>query len=674
MNHPQTSTPTLSALRELASDLWWTWDPESVALFQELAPHRWDHVNHNATALLQELTPGEVAGIEARPDLAARIQAALDRREAVLSGPTWAQQQLPELGRVVYLSMEFGLHQSLRIYSGGLGVLAGDHLRSAADLGLDFTGIGLFYRGGYFRQLVDDGRQAAAYPQSRTDRLPMELVRDAEGAPLRVSVPDGTRHYSVQLWRLRVGHAQLLLLDSDLQENPQELRDICASLYGGDTTRRIRQEVLLGVGGMRALRALGHTPDVLHLNEGHCAFAPVEWIRQKTQAGTPWRDAVRSVQQRTVFTTHTPVPAGHDRFGWDLVNPILGPWRDRAGWPKGTLMDLGRVRPHDLDEALCMTVLALRLSRAANGVSALHGEVSRDMWAELELPIGHVTNGVHPTFWMGTPMQALLDARAPGWRDAWRDVDFWTDAVAAIPDADLWAARQTLKDALRAEISERTGVAVPGDHLLIGFARRFAPYKRANLIFRDPERLTRLLDRGVVLVFAGKAHPRDTAGQDLVADVLRHARDPRFMGRVLFLEGYEMHLGHRMTAGADVWLNNPRRPREASGTSGQKVVLNGGLNCSVLDGWWPEGYDGTNGFAIGDDRDVVDLEQGDARDAEALYTVLEQEVLPLWEARDAQGLPSDWLTAVRRSLCTGVPVFNTHRMVADYAERLYATS
>ncbi|HJN74445.1 MAG TPA: alpha-glucan family phosphorylase [Myxococcota bacterium] len=625
--------PPSRPLSSLAQDLWWTWNPDARRLVEGLDPERYEELGHSLPALLAE-----------RPDLedpaAAALVGAMERYRA--EADTWASRNLPQLGRVAYFSMEFGLHESLRIYSGGLGVLAGDHVRSASDLGLDFVAVGLFYAHGYFRQIVDRGEQASAWPAN----IPWGL----EEMPQRIVVPDGERTYQARIWRQRVGRVELFLLDADVPGNDDDLRAITGALYGGDTRMRIRQEVLLGIGGVRALQALDRMPEVLHLNEGHCALAPMEWMRSCGD-----EDFVRS---RTVFTTHTPVPAGHDRFDWHLVDEVLGPWRRSAGWDEGALMDRGRMDPSDLATPLNMTKLAMTMSRACNGVSALHGEVSRRMFDDDT--IGHVTNGVHPTFWMADELQRLLDGADPGWREAL--VEGAID-LSPVSDGQLWAARKPCRDRLRAAVARRAGVWLPEESLICGFARRFAPYKRADLLLSDEERLSALLARGLRIVYAGKAHPRDEEGRRLVARVLKASRD--FRGQVVFLEGYDIALGRLLTQGADLWLNTPRRPREASGTSGQKVVLNGGLNASVLDGWWPEGFDGDNGWAIGATRAAASVEEQDAADAESLYQVLEG-VLETWTDRPR------WLGMVRASMSGGIPRFNTHRMVAQYARDVYS--
>ena len=652
--HPRSPPdPTLARLMELSQNLWWSWDPQATELFASLDRHRWEALDHNPVALLQEL--GELpAGIKDRVD------AVYERFRSYLHEPdTWARRSQPELGRVVYMSMEFGLHESLRIYSGGLGVLAGDHLRSASDLGLDFVAVGLFYKHGYFRQIIDLGQQVAAWPTVRPERLPLEEVQIG-GRPLRVLVPHGERQYLARVWRLQVGRVPLYLLDADLPENTPEDRAVTGSLYGGDASMRIRQEVLLGVGGFRALRALDLPPEVLHLNEGHCAFAPLEWLRQRVETGCDFRVSELHVQQATVFTTHTPVPAGHDRFGWDLVDGALGRWRDRMGWSQGMIMDRGRRDPSNLRSALNMTRLAMGMSRSTNGVSALHGQVSRDMFNNPA--IGHVTNGVHPA-WTSSEVRGLLDRVQPDWIDRATEGQA-LDALEACPTQSLVEAREPSRQRLRALIEQRLGVKVPAEALIAGFARRFAPYKRADLLLSDAERLGRLLDAGLYVVFAGKAHPHDEAGKALVARVLEACRDPRTRGRVLFLSGYDIAMGRLLTQGVDLWINNPRRPREASGTSGQKVLLNGGLNASVLDGWWPESYAGDNGWAIGEPREYGSIAEQDAADADSLYAVLE-DVLQTWGTER-------WWQMVRRSMAVGFPAFNTHRMVADYARDVYA--
>lgn len=659
--------PIRPRLEALANNLWWCWQPDAVALFRSLDAERWAELHHNPVHLLAELSDDSLSArlVPAQLDaVEARFEAYLAERH------TWAAKNVPKLqAPVAYFSMEFALHESLPIYSGGLGVLAGDHVKSASDLGLPFVGVGLLYREGYFKQVIEYGGQVAAYPRVPLDVLPLRKL------DITVEVPHGRGTYLATAWELQVGRVRLLLLDSDLPENPPDHRLLSRHLYGGDEAMRIRQEVLLGIGGMRLLRALGINPAVVHMNEGHCAFAVLELWREGIAAGLGREAALEAARQKCVFTTHTPVPAGHDRFGWDLVNGALSGMRVSMGLPEGAFMDLGRVEPGRLDETLCMTVLALRGSRAANGVSELHGQVSREMWTSLwprlpvaDVPIRHVTNGVHVPSWIHPRVALLLDRVAPGWREG-RSI-----SLAEVSDHELWTLRSDLRYELVGYARRRTAQkTLISQALCLGFARRFAPYKRGNLLFSDPDRLASLLFRHPIqLFFAGKSHPRDEAGQAIIREVLRWTRDERFRGRVVFLPDYDMELGRRLTQGVDIWLNLPRRPREASGTSGMKVPLNLGVNVSVLDGWWPEAYNGENGFAVGEAREYAsDAEQDDA-DAESLFRILEEQVVPEYFDRDAHGIPRRWVKRMRSSLETCLQQFHTDRMVGEYATKFYA--
>jgi glycogen phosphorylase len=661
-------------LEALAYNLWWSWDTDATALWEEIDPFRWARHRNNPVALLRDVEPERLASLARDPAFMARVSAVEERFRAYLHGDTWTRAEVPALHdrTVAYFSMEFGLHESLLLYSGGLGVLAGDHLRSASDLGVPLVGVSLLYRSGYFRQFLDDGRQVAAFPEAEWGRLPIRPCLGARGEPLLVVVPLANRLVQARLWELHVGRCRLILLDTDIEPNGPAERELTRSLYGGDDTTRICQELVLGIGGVRALRALGIAPSVFHLNEGHCAFVPVALLAEELAAGHRPEAGLARVRARCVFTTHTPVPAGHDRFSRELVEGVLGPWSDQVGLPRNTLMALGRVHEADVNERLCMTVVALKSTAASNGVSALHGAVSRDMWRALwpaakvdEVPIHHVTNGVHPVFWMAPEARELFDRALPGWRDRPWDEGVWA-GVDRIADSDWLALRGVLRRRLVHQIALHSGRRFDPDALTIGFARRFASYKRGNLLFRDPARLAALFaDHPVQLVFAGKAHPRDQAGKDLITDVVRHSESTAFRDRVVLLPDYDMRLGRLITAGADVWLNNPRRPQEASGTSGQKVILNGGINLSVLDGWWPEGFDGTNGWAIGAGESFRDEAEQDAFDAEALYQALERQVLPTWSE------PERWIATIRRSVRTCAPRFNSHRMVRDYVLQFY---
>lgn len=658
-------------LTQLAHNLWWSWDDEAVNLWPRLSADSWSACHHNPVALLQAATDEQWSSWKTDEDLCRQVEHLADKMRSDLSNTGWADDAVPNVQHagVLYLSMEFGLHESLRLYSGGLGVLAGDHLRSASDLGLNLTGVSLLWREGYFQQRIEGGEQTAEWMISHPQALPLERV-ESQGSPLVIHVPMGESAVALNVWRLQVGRAPLYLLDADHPDNPQAIRDLTQRLYGGGHEARIRQEILLGLGGVRLAEALDLPHGLIHLNEGHCAFASLQLAARELRSGVSWEEACARARARTVFTTHTPVPAGHDRFHWPQTNELLGPWRSSLGLPEGAFMDLGRVHPHDLDEPLCMTVLALRLSAAANGVSKLHGAVSREMWKEMwpgraedDVPIGHITNGVHPTFWVAQPSRDLFDAHLPGWRTKIWDTELWSRA-AEIPDDAIRSMRDANRRSLVELVRHRTGTVLDPNALTLGFARRFATYKRGDLIARDPARLEAILESGAQVVYAGKAHPADEPGQQVLARIVALTKDPRFRGRIVLIPDYDMEVGRAITAGADVWLNNPRRPREASGTSGQKVVYNGGLNASILDGWWDEGYDGFNGWAIGEGQAWDGETVTDASEAEALYQVLEHQILPLWNQ-------PGWADRIRRGWMTCAPAFSSHRMVRDYALDLY---
>jgi alpha-glucan phosphorylase-like protein len=645
-------------LHALSRDLAWASHPSAHELWRSADPFLWEALNHNPVALLAEIDVGKL------PEAWHRQMATLARTLAADS----TRPLLRDVPRVAYFCMEYGIHESLPIYSGGLGMLAGDHLRSASDLGLDLIAVGMFWREGYFRQSLHGGRQAAAYAPNDPANLAMEPVyKPGTQERLVLTVPNGTRLMAAQAWKVKVGRVTLYLLDTDVPGAPDEDRALTRRLYGGRNGDRIRQEVVLGIGGVRLLEALGIERDVFHMNEGHSAFLVFELWAQGLRLGKDPRAAFEAARQRCVFTTHTPVEAGHDRFDWHTADPVLGAWRHDLGLPLGSFMDRGRVRPSDVDEPLCMTVLGMRGSRAINAVSALHGEVTRQMWASLKMPIQAITNGVHPTAWLAPETEALWDRYLIGWRDHFEDADFWRRAEH-IPTEALLATRDARRQRLVREVRRLVGRDVLDPHkVTIGFARRFAPYKRGNLLFRDPHRLEAILEAGFQVVFAGKAHPADAGGQAIIADVLRWSRKPRFRDQIVFVPDYDMHIGRLLTGCADIWLNNPRRPYEASGTSGQKAALNGNLNLSILDGWWPEAADGTNGWSIGAPTDRPDSEAFDGEDANALYEVLEQQVVP------AAADPAGWARKMARAMSTCAPAFNTHRMVRDYLGQLYRT-
>ena len=647
----------LKELKQLAADFWWTGDPWANDLWKELDPWLWEDLAHNPSAILEEVDWTAIS-----EDWKAKAQKLLARYDAYQQKPI-----LSNSPKTAYFCMEFGLHESFPMYSGGLGILAGDHIRSAGDLKLNFVGIGLLYQNGYFAQLLHAGRQVAARPSYLHQKMPIKPVLNERSERLVLQIPFREGTIYAYAWLLQIGHAKLYLLDTQHPQNSTHQKELTTSLYGGDTRTRIAQELLLGIGGIRLLEALNLPVEVHHMNEGHSAFLVLELWAREMQKGYPPQKAWAHVQSKCVFTTHTPVPAGHDRFYWDLVNEYLGPYRDQLGLTPGMFMNTGREDEHDLDSPLSMTILALKGSRKANGVSKLHGEVSREMFKNLPFHIGHITNGVHPTAWLAPDLADLFEKYLPDWNENWENPEFW-EGVHEIPHEDLWDARQKMRSRLIDEVRARVGRNVlKKDALTIGFARRFATYKRGALIFKDPERLKKILDQGVQLIFAGKAHPADIPGQDVLATVHEFSRDPRFRGQVVFVPNYDAHIGRLMTQGCDIWLNNPRRPREASGTSGQKASLNGNLNLSILDGWWPEGYDGNNGWAIGDDREWTDLEAQDEFDVESLYSLLEEDIVPCFATETV------WTEKMAHTIRTCAPVFNTHRMVRDYLTKMYST-
>jgi starch phosphorylase len=687
----------------LARNLWWSWDADATQFFRDLDPVRWRQLAHNPVAFLSEIPMDEFEERARRNVLHGRLNHAYHRLQEYLKAKdTWGRMHAGVLHArpVAYFSAEFGLHESIPIYSGGLGILAGDHVKSASDLGVPLIAIGLFYDQGYFKQRLDiHGWQQEDYIDTDVRQLPLELALDANHRPVVVDLT--TRHgvLHARVWKLAVGRSTLYLLDSDVDGNAPEDRELTARLYGGDNRVRIRQELLLGVGGVRALRALGIHPGLLHLNEGHSAFAALEMIRVRMQTeGLGFEEARRRVAGMTVFTTHTPVPAGHDRFPTHLIEEHLGPLRDQLGISLDHLMSLGRVETFNPAEDFCMTVLALKNSRRANAVSALHGEVSRGMWlclyrdrGEDAVPIGHITNGIHVPSWLAPQMQQLYDrSLGAGWRKQNAEPCTW-DKVDAIDDAELWETHQVLKSRLisfsrarAADQAERRGEspeavqrrsrALAQDVLTIGFARRFATYKRANLIFRDLEQIASLINDPqlpIQLVFAGKAHPHDVPGKQVLQEIARFMNNPQFAGKILFVEDYDFNVGRHLVQGVDVWLNNPRRPLEASGTSGMKVVLNGGLNCSILDGWWAEAYDGSNGFAIGRGETHSQTDVHDRRDCESLYETLTNEIIPLFYDRGPDGLPHGWIARMKAGIRTLGWRFSADRMVMDYVNHCY---
>lgn len=700
---PRALNGPLGRLDKIARNIWWSWTPRARRLFEGLDPGLWKATHHNPIRVIAELSETRAAALTSDERFLAELAGVeADLAEYLKTTPWYEKTHAGQAGakklRVAYFCMEYGLHESLPLYSGGLGMLAGDHLKSASDLGIPLCAVGMLWRKGYYQQeITHDGQVKVHYPPYDFGALP---IRDT-GKAFKMEI--GTRSVKVKVWQLVVGRIDLYLLDTDLPENHKDDRSLTANLYGvGQPDYRLRQELLLGIGGLHALAAVNVKPTVIHLNEGHAAFAGLERVRQMVKKGSAYDDAVEAVRKSTVFTTHTPVPAGHDRFDPKLITKFLKKTAADIGLSPMQLLALGRVSDTNKTESFCMTVLALKLAEHCNGVAELHGEVSRDMWKLLYgvteenpgpdlVPIGHVTNGIHPQSWIAEETHAFYDQYLkPKWNGSGPEDDWWAYATD-VPDQAFWELRQRLKKKLVTRVRElmrdqlvmhqasddELNALYDTFHesaLTIGFARRFATYKRATLIFRDADRLAKIVNdpqRPVQFLFAGKAHPADAEGNEFVRLVHAMTRDERFRGRIYLLQNYDKSIGELLTSGTDVWLNNPIRPMEASGTSGMKPPLNGGINCSILDGWWPEGYNGHNGWALGDGSQLSDREEQDDRDATAIYTTLENEVVPAFYDRDSDGTPLRWTALMRESMRSCGAKFSTHRMLADYTSQYY---
>lgn len=690
----------LPKLQQLTQNLWWTWKPDVRTIFRDLDLDLYHKVHQNPMSVLKQISPDQLEQRAADVDVPARVDRALRQlQEYRTPVTTWGLTHAGAMRSrpIAYFCMEFGIHESLPIYSGGLGILAGDHLKAASDLGVPLVGVGLLYHEGYTSQVLDANlwQQDVIEPFDIAD-LPLVHAVDRHDEPVHVSVELPGRLVHAKVLEVQVGRIRLILLDTRVKQNDPKDVALAARLYGGDQRMRIEQELLLGVGGARALRALGITASVFHLNEGHSAFALLERARHRIQAdGMDPHKALQEVASATVFTTHTPVDAGHDRFPADLAAEHLRPLAEGLKLPLDEVMGLGRVNPHDHGSPFLPTVLALKLSRRANGVSALHGVVSRKMWNHLypglreeAVPIGHVTNGVHLPTWLATEMNHLYESHlGVDYQSSLTRPGTWS-RIMSVSSAEIWETKQVLKartirfirqrsKAMRARLGlpEIEPAPLDPDALTIGFARRFVPYKRPDLLFSDLDRLDRLVnhpERPVNLIFSGRAHPADNTGKALIQKVAHILEDPRFRHRILFIENYNIHVGRMLYQGIDAWLNNPQRPLEACGTSGMKVVLNGGLHISVRDGWWAEAYDGENGFAIGTGEIHANQAIQDERDAEDLFRLLEEEVVPLYyENRNAAGVPRCWVDRMKHSIRTLAWRFNADRMVQDYVEHLY---
>lgn len=692
----------LMGLQDLAFNLRWTWDHETIALFRRLDRDLWETTGHNPVLMLGTIDQRRLREAEQDESFLAHLDRVHLYLELYMTEPAWFQRAYPEFKnmRIGYFSAEFGLTECLPIYGGGLGILAGDHLKSASELGLPLVGMGLLYQKGYFRQYLNvDGWQQERYPMNDFYNMPVLPAHREDGTPVAVEVDLPGRKVKAQVWRVQVGRISLFLLDTNLPENRPEDQDITDQLYGGDRDMRIRQEIVLGIGGMRALEALGIRPDVCHMNEGHAAFLGVERARMLLREhGLTYREARQASSAGNVFTTHTAVPAGFDLFDPGMIRHYFSDYAADMGVPFEVFVGLGRGNPNDSNELFNMAALALKHASYCNGVSKLHGRVARRMahptWAafpESEVPVTSITNGVHIRSWISWEMVQLLDRYlGPRWMEDPTDLSAW-DRVAQIPDEELWRTHERRRErlihfvrrCLTHQLEQRGSSeherkmaqeALDPEALTIGFARRFATYKRATLLLRDAERLQRILsdrERPVQILMAGKAHPHDNGGKELIRQVVHFARDEQVRRRFVFLEDYDVATARYLVQGVDVWLNTPRRPLEASGTSGMKILANGGLNVSILDGWWDEGYDPSVGWAIGNGEEYEDHEYQDRVEGAALYDLLEREVIPLFYGRGTDGLPRGWIAKMKASMRKLCPVFNTNRMVHDYVERCY---
>jgi glycogen phosphorylase len=689
------------SLKSLAYNLWWTWNPEAAALFRELSPLVWEQSNHSAVAVLKRVSDTELRARFGDNHFATRVQNILNEfSKYIHNTETWCVKNAPQLLEipVAYFSAEFGLHECLPIYSGGLGILAGDFAKSASDLGISFVGVSLFYRLGYFKQRVSaDGWQQEDYPPVDPTELPIKMLVDEYGTPIETSVTIGHSNVKLRAWRIRVGRGEIILLDSNHPDNELHFREITGRVYGGDVSTRIMQEFILGVGGVRILRSLGIHPKIFHMNEGHSAFLTLELLREQIAAGVKKTKAEEEVKKQCVFTTHTPVPAGHDRFPQSLIEFQLSTFAQKLKFSLDQLMAYGRINEKDNEEPFYMTVLAMKFSRVTNAVSELHGKVSREMWHQLypkltveKVPIIHVTNGIHTPGWGNLRAHDFWNKRIGiDWTNRLMDKKYWEkfDNHGIATDEELWAFRCGLRRDLVEFVRSRLLTAdrdrysssmldniLSPDVLTIGFARRFATYKRAPLIFRNLEKLAEIVNHPelrVQIIFAGKAHPRDDEGKRFIQKIFQFTHDPRFFGKVIFIENYDINVARCLISGSDVWLNTPRRPLEASGTSGMKIAIHGGLHFSTFDGWWVEGYNGSNGWTIGDSKKFNSDDEQDAADSASLLNILENEIAPEFYNRDENGIPREWIMRIRNSLRFLVPEYSSDRMVSEYVTKCY---
>jgi glycogen phosphorylase len=693
----------IAGLMEIARNFCWCWDPEAIDLFFRIDRDLWIETNQNPVLLLGRTPQSRLEELASDDSFLAHLERCHTRYRDYMEAPAWLDRN-PGVDRdmlIAYLSLEFGIHESLQIYSGGLGLLAGDHLKSASDLGLPLVGVGLLYREGYHTQYLNaDGWQQEKYPRNDFFNMAVQQVQGKDGKQVVIDIEYPERVVKARAWVVNVGRVKLYLLDCDFDANQEDDRELTARLYGGDPNMRIRQEILLGMGAVRLLHKLDIWPSVFHMNEGHAAFMTLERMRylmKEEKCTLP--QAIESVKSGSVFTTHTPVPAGNDMFSPDMMHYYFTKFCQETGMGMDEFLALGRQDPSDSREPFCMTVLALKLSTHANGVSKLHGEVARDMWARTwkdvpvpEIPIGHITNGVHTRFWVSRDLAELFDRYlGPAWTSNPADQNVW-DNIDSIPDPELWRTHERRRERLvnfarrrvmrqhRMRGAPQTEImaaaeALDPETLTIGFARRFATYKRANLLLRNPDRLVKILadpERPVQMIIAGKAHPADTQAKELIRNLVHFTREYNMRNHIFFVEDYDINVARYMVQGVDCWLNTPRRPLEASGTSGMKVAANGGLNISVSDGWWCEAeLLGENGWTIGRGEVYSNPDEQDHVESEALYELLEREIVPRFYDRGRDGLPRRWIETMKTTIRTICPVFNTHRMVTDYLEQFY---
>jgi starch phosphorylase len=692
----------LLPLARLADNLWFSWNPEAVEIFQRMDAVLWSQVAHNPRSMLNQIGQDRLVSLAKDAGFVAQLERVAGQMANYLNseGCPFLAGRAPENMQIAYFSAEYGLADCLPIYSGGLGILSGDHLKSASNLNLPLVAVGLAYRQGYFIQYLNpDGWQQEEYHPNDFYNMPMSLVKDEQGNEVIIQVDIEGRPLCARVWQVHVGRVSLYIMDANIEQNPDDLRAITHQLYGGDTEMRIRQEILLGIGGVRLLKRLGIEPTVFHMNEGHSAFAALERIRQlRLDKGLSFDEAREMVKATNCFTTHTPVPAGNDYFEPELVRRHFQGYVSELGLSLPVLMGYGRVHPTNQQEPFCMTVLALRLSAFNNGVSRLHGQVSREMWKDCwphfpleDVPITHITNGVHIPSWISVEMAYLYYRYlGPVWMEDPDSAAVWR-GILDIPDAELWRAHERRRARMVAFVRSRlvsqlqrrgasaealrgAGEVLQSEALTIVFARRFATYKRAVLVMTDPDRLERILcdpRRPAQIIFAGKAHPKDDEGKEFIRRIISLSQQPRFRNHLVFLENYDINLARYLVQGADVWLNNPRRPLEACGTSGMKATANGALNLSILDGWWDEGFKPGLGWAIGGGEVYEDEDLQDQVEARSLYRTLENEVVPLFYDRHEEGLPRRWIAYMKSNLAELCPAFNSHRMLEDYTDGCY---